>query len=175
MPSQAPKSHDTTVEIQGKMFPVTLDRRLLTFTTTVGDVEVSGASKEQLEERIRRELARQKVELVIPVVLHTDHGLVRAILRGRNQRTSEYLFTIDGEKQKVEYPKIVALEVSDEVLARGNALAAEHVRARQTLDAFLATILPKRSGSLDPMFDHMGRLDAHHLVRVAERAQGVTS
>lgn len=100
------------------------------FVAEVGGVEVRAESFEELEKKARAQASRQKVQHQIRVVLAVRSGpgqrtvYVRAILRGKNDRTRAYLFTIDGKKEALEHPKIVALgdDVADEQLAGLNQL-----------------------------------------------------
>lgn len=110
--------------------PVHLDENRH-FVAEVGGVEVRAESFEELEKKARAQASRQKVQHQIRVVLAVPSDsaarntlYVRAILRGRNDRTRAYLFTIDGKKEALEHPKIVALgdDVADEQLAGLNQL-----------------------------------------------------
>ncbi len=117
------------------------------FVADVGGVEVRAGSFDELEKKVRAAVSRQKVQhqirIVIEVKSDTTH-YTRAVLRGRNERTREYLVTVDGVKQAIEYLTVVALsdEVSDTQLAGLNDLqheadeAAARVReARRALAA----------------------------------------
>lgn len=129
--------------------PVHLDENRH-FVAEVGGVAVRAESFEELEKKARAQASRQKVQHQIHVVLavRSEPGqrtvYVRAILRGKNDRTRAYLFTIDGKKEALEYPKIVALgdDVADEQLDGLNQLqrAADDATAAvvATCQAFAA-------------------------------------
>ncbi len=101
------------------------------FVADVGGVEVRAGSFDELEKKVRAAVSRQKVQHQIRVVIEvksdTTTSYIRAVLRGRNERTREYLVTVDGVKKAIEYLTVVALsdEVSDTQLAVLNDLQHE--------------------------------------------------
>jgi len=136
-----------TVQVRGRDFPVVLDPRSFRFATAVGAVRIEATNREDLEKRISQEVTRQRVEHRIPVVLQTPGGYERAILRGRNERTGEALFTrvSDGEKFAEKHPTVVALgqQVSDADLAEMNRLHDAFLAARAAEYEYLRQRVPK--------------------------------
>ena len=77
-----------TITVREREFDVVMDPRYWSFHAKVGDVDVSGSNRDDLVAKISREISRQKVEHRIPLVIEHDGRYVRAILRGKHDRTS---------------------------------------------------------------------------------------
>jgi hypothetical protein len=158
-----------TLLIDRTSYPVELTSRR-TFKTTVGDVELEATTWDELEQKVRKTLQRQKVEYQIPVVLFLEKNrenrdttsYVRAMLRGRNERTRAFLLTIDGKKEAMDHPRIVALgdKLTDEELTELNRLSALRREAGRAESTYLAA-LPAAKGCV-------GWDVAHRLLREAE-------
>ncbi len=132
-----------TLKVRDQEFPISLNPDHFSFHATVGEVEITAYNREDLEKRISREISRQKVAAAhaIPVVIQTGEKIfTRAILRGQNERTHAYLFTLvpSGEKVAIEYPNIVGLEgtFSDADIAELNRLQAAIAAAAAALHSF---------------------------------------
>lgn len=130
------------------------------FHADVDGSELHAPSFEEIEKKIRAEVSRTRVQLSIPVILRADrhmgrnfpghHYYVRATLRGKNARTSQYLFTIEktGEKVSMEHPTIVALggQLTDEQLLGLNKLEIASQIARQAVSDFLFDRVKENAG-----------------------------
>lgn len=181
----------TQIEVRGEKITVTVNRAG-TFMADIGGETVMESTLSAVEEKAKRLTRAQKIEHAIPVVLKgktaDDFGLrlnkdealerkyVRAILRGKNARTSQYLFTLvpDGKKIALEYPDIILLEgdITDEQLAEANRLAAATRDATNAEWNFVTAI---KDTAIKAQTGAAGEIDrrhmrAHHLIEAAEKA-----
>ena len=157
-----------SIEVQGKIFDVRCTD-IFRFTATVGKVVVWGDNADQLKMRLSIEVARQRIEHEIPVVLMRHDagstGYVRAVLRGTNSRTGAYLFTLEsGQKISEAHPQIVARTMPNEGLAEANRLVEARDAARATLTEFLRVHCESSARE---------NLAAWALLKAAEEAAGI--
>jgi len=133
------------IETSRKKVPVYVEGR--SFASDVEGQVVYGSSFDELEKRVRVEVAKRKLTHNIQVVVWytksgkwSDHGKYeRATLRGRHGRTSEYLWTLtDGEKLVGDL-KIVALgeQMKDSDIEELNRLHVAAVKAREDEEKYL--------------------------------------
>ena len=101
-------------------------------------------SWEDLEQRIKQQMKINKIEHAIEVVISEERKYIRATLRGLHQ-TKGVLFTINGKKETIQHPTIVAMgnAVSDLQLIQLNALRTASHEASAAESAFRDTLNPK--------------------------------
>jgi hypothetical protein len=117
--------------------------KYLTFQWEHGDGTEREDSWEKLEPKIARALRVAKIEHAIPVVLLYGEGgeeskrWVRAILRGKHSRTSEFLLTVGDKKVRVDqYQRVMPAAVTDEQIAKLNALLDAAEAARKAANSY---------------------------------------
>lgn len=135
------------IQVNGRQYKVLYDFRRKDFSTTVDGRAVYAKTCDALEADVRRETKRQKIEHHIRVVLMQPSNkagaarFVRAVLRGQNIRTHEFLFTMeDGSKDQIQHPQLTMLgdEITDADLVALNNLAVQAKEAEQALYNFIS-------------------------------------
>lgn len=163
-----------TIKVQERPLDVIVPEGTLRFAVTVGEVDIYGADIDELIRKASAEMSRQRIEHNIPVILserrsvveERNRGYFRATLRGRHASRAAYLFLIDGKKETIEHPHIVALgtEFSDDDLVELNRLLHFEREAANATQAFLVAHCPAHANRM---------LSAGELLTEAEAAAGI--
>lgn len=167
------KPHVATRTVSGTEVAVEVTTDL-SFRCTVGGETLYATDWKSLEGKIQRVLRTQKIEHKIQVVLQSGGAFfgsviekaktkyIRATLRGKNARTGEYLFTLDGgAKVAIDSPTLVCLgnEITDDELLEACRLGQLHEEAQRLDRDFI-----RRFKDKGPRI-----LSAAHLIAKAER------
>lgn len=165
-------------EVSGTMVTVTVTDGGA-FCVTLDDMRYTGATLDAVLEKAKRALRVRKVEHAIPLVIKGDHGyLCRAVLRGRNRRTDEYLFTItrpsgETEKEGLKYPNILSLgaDVTDEQITEANRLIGIARLHTSAADSYVYALQKDGTGKPRRTLYPNGLLEAAEAAALAKDAE----
>lgn len=142
------------ITVQNRQFRVELSMSLGLYADVDG-VRIEARDEEHLKAAISTQLHRTKQTFQIAVVMLESDGYGgdrvyrRAILRGKNARTSHALMTISGKNVQLERPIIVAHgeQCTDAQIEEMNRLMAAVVAAQREHDKYLALVRGHRASN----------------------------